>query len=145
MIRHDDPTNIIGLQQNLLPDLPDYDTAINDPRYAKKPPVDGSGTPTPLRTDVSSNTTSTNPSNSSISTAPPPYSEAVATEPFNIMTHVVMQNEVTQHETQTQTPSLEQVNVEVVEPVLSQMEPEIPAPEISSSVNRSEETGTPRH
>lgn len=33
--RHDDPTNLMGLQQNLLPDLPDYDTAVNDPRYAK--------------------------------------------------------------------------------------------------------------
>ena len=52
--RHDDPTNMIGLQQNLLPDLPDYDTAVNDPRYAKKPPID------PNAASATSSNTTTN-------------------------------------------------------------------------------------
>jgi len=77
--RQDDPTNILGMQQNLLPDLPDYDTAINDPRYAKKPPLDGMNP----GNNVTNNNLST-ASNSSTGTMtmaipPPPYSVAIST------------------------------------------------------------------
>jgi lysosomal-associated transmembrane protein len=74
--RHDDPTNILGMQQNLLPDLPDYDTAINDPRYAKKP-LDGSNNGNLTNNNLS------NPTNSSggmtMAIPPPPYSVAIST------------------------------------------------------------------
>jgi len=73
---------LAGLQQNLLPDLPDYDTAISDPRYAKKPPFDAvstSGSTTAIRATVNPEI----PSNSSVATGgsviapPPPYSVAI--------------------------------------------------------------------
>jgi len=74
--RHDDPSNLMGLQQNLLPDLPDYDTAVNDPRYAKKP-LDGTTSASSVTTGNVLTTAS------SVVVPPPPYSVAVAAEPLN--------------------------------------------------------------
>jgi lysosomal-associated transmembrane protein len=72
--RNDDPAALMRLQQNpLLPDLPDYETAVNDPRYAKKPPMDG----TPSSEQPISNQSSAG----IIATLPPPYSVAVSEEP----------------------------------------------------------------
>jgi len=76
--RHDDPTNILGLQQNLLPDLPDYDTAINDPRYAKKPPLDGSNNGN-LTNNNLSNTATNSSGGITMAIPPPPYSVAIST------------------------------------------------------------------
>src|SRR5688500_9116773 len=73
--RHDDPTNILGLQQNLLPDLPDYDTAINDPRYAKKP-LDGSNNGNLTNNNLSN---TANSSGMTMAIPPPPYSVAIST------------------------------------------------------------------
>lgn len=72
----------MGMQQNLLPDLPDYDTAVNDPRYAKKPPVDPnapSTTSSNLNNNVSGNHIL---GASTIAIPPPPYSVAIASEPL---------------------------------------------------------------
>jgi hypothetical protein len=87
--RHDDPTTIMGLQQNLLPDLPDYDTAVNDPRYAKKPPMEQNSS------HASSNVNNllvSNPSTIAIP-PPPPYSVAVAAEPVNLVLPIAMSHQ----------------------------------------------------
>ncbi|CAL8133059.1 unnamed protein product [Orchesella dallaii] len=107
--RHDDPTSIMGLQQNLLPDLPDYETAVNDPRYAKKPPPEnGAHAPPPHHTmlvsgapvsgqiglgfnGVGLNSSGTNPS-SMVMPPPPPYSVAVASEPLHLVMPAPAQN-----------------------------------------------------
>jgi len=120
--RHDDPTSIMGLQQNLLPDLPDYETAVNDPRYAKKPPSDAATTGTSHATVV--------PSTPGVGVGgqgqviamppPPPYSVAVASEPLHLvipMTQANNNNNTIEIVPQT-TSSIEQasstVNKEVI-------------------------------
>jgi len=91
--RHDDPTSIMGLKQNLLPDLPDYETAVNDPRYAKKPPADGSShTTVTASASTGGAVIGTNPS-SIVMPPPPPYSVAVASEPlYLVMPMTTQQN-----------------------------------------------------
>jgi len=91
--RHDDPTNLMGLQQNLLPDLPDYDTAVNDPRYAKKPPMDANATSSSTSVNHNSNGNAI-VSASTISVPPPPYSVAVAAEPLTYNFQVPSQDEL---------------------------------------------------
>jgi hypothetical protein len=82
--RQDDPMHMLGIQQNLLPDLPDYETAVNDPRYAKKPPLDPSstsvgsaGTGNGAHSD-NSNMVFTSAHSSTIGLPPPPPYSAVA-------------------------------------------------------------------
>jgi lysosomal-associated transmembrane protein len=148
--RHDDPTNIIGLQQNLLPDLPDYDTAINDPRYAKKPPMDGTPAPTPARGDGSGNNASVTPSAGSISIAPPPYSVAIASEPFNIVTYPVVESQVSQQAAEAPQEHQQQqapATAEETEVGPSPVEPETPTQQQQQahvSPSRTEAT-TPRN
>jgi hypothetical protein len=71
----------MSLQQNLLPDLPDYETAVNDPRYAKKPPIDGASA-SASQSSVNNNNGNCGVTASTISVPPPPYSVAVAAEPL---------------------------------------------------------------
>jgi len=99
--RHDDPTSIMGLQQNLLPDLPDYETAVNDPRYAKKPPSDGPShavTASASTGGIPGGIIGSNPANIAMP-PPPPYSVAVASEPlYLVMPMPTQQNLVTSAE-----------------------------------------------
>lgn len=90
--RHDDPTSIMGLQQNLLPDLPDYETAVNDPRYAKKPPSDSATTGVSqvgnlgFAPQVTAHAPQLQQQQQVISMPPPPpYSVAVASEPLHLV------------------------------------------------------------
>lgn len=119
--RQDDPSHMLGIQQNLLPDLPDYETAVNDPRYAKKPPLDPSATSFNVPTTgtathgvTSENSTmvftSAQPSTMSLP-PPPPYSSlsyqnpttqiAASPQPVNVATTAP----VAEVETATQVPS----------------------------------------
>ena len=79
---------MLGIQQNLLPDLPDYETAVNDPRYAKKPPLDpSSSTLASTATNGAhgihseSNLLYSNTQSTMGLPPPPPYSAAIAAEP----------------------------------------------------------------
>ncbi|ODM94766.1 Lysosomal-associated transmembrane protein 4A [Orchesella cincta] len=102
--RHDDPTSIMGLQQNLLPDLPDYETAVNDPRYAKKPPPENGqshpphtmlvtgGPTTQVGLGVVGMNNSPNLSSNIAMPPPPPYSVAVASEPLHLVIPISGQN-----------------------------------------------------
>ena len=101
----------------------------------------GAVSPIPPRVDASSSP-SVNPSNASMSSAPPPYSEAVSSEPYGIVTQIIVQNEVSQPETLTTLQ--EQTIPQVVEITQSQVEPVTQTAEISS-MNPSQETGTPRN
>jgi hypothetical protein len=133
----------MGLQhQNLLPDLPDYETAVNDPRYAKKPPLENAPT-----------SATGNPGNpvlaaSSIAVPPPPpYSVAVAAEPLNFNFPVpTSEHTISEDQTQQAAPvNNEQVTNEVVDvdissapvPVSIQSQPQSsPANEIPVSVSQ---------
>lgn len=71
----------MGQNLNLLPDLPDYETAVNDPRYAKKPPLESAPATT---SNHNSGGNSVPVGASSIAMPPPPpYSVAIAAEPLN--------------------------------------------------------------
>jgi len=81
----------MGLQQNLLPDLPDYDTAVNDPRYAKKP-LDGATSASSVTTTNGTVLTTA----SSVVVPPPPYSVAVAAEPLNFNFPILSEEDLQQ-------------------------------------------------
>lgn len=82
----------MGLQQNLLPDLPDYETAVNDPRYAKKPPAEsGPSQSTVTATGNGQAVIGSNPT-SIVIPPPPPYSVAVASEPLHFAMASAQQN-----------------------------------------------------
>ena len=79
---------MLGIQQNLLPDLPDYETAVNDPRYAKKPPLDPSSSTVASAgangahgIHSESNLLYSNTQSTMGLPPPPPYSAAIAAEP----------------------------------------------------------------
>lgn len=115
--RHDDPTSIMGLQQNLLPDLPDYETAVNDPRYAKKPPSDAANTGTSHATVVTSAPGVGVGGGQVIAMPPPPpYSVAVASEPLHLVIPMTQNNNntidiVPQTTEQASTPVNKEVNI----------------------------------
>jgi len=130
MYRHDDPSNIMGLQQNLLPDLPDYETAVNDPRYAKKPPI----------IETASATNSGNPVSGTASIPmppPPPYSVAIASEPLNYeFNAVTTTNEPTAPAIQTEQTQNE-ANVETEQPAVDHNVTEDTSPSPSTSFHTS--------
>jgi hypothetical protein len=137
--RHDDPTNILGLQQNLLPDLPDYETAVNDPRYAKKPPLDSATAVTPGH-HVTGASIAMPP--------PPPYSVAIASEPlsYNFAESVsadptALENEI-QQSTSSDNATIEPMEEPLAEPTTTVATEPAPASPSTSTHRQSQSNDT---